>query len=229
MKNWLKLLSLGGACLLSASATASVVINGTRVIYPAADKEVSVKLNNVGKSPVLLQSWIDNGDTEAKPDSIKVPFILTPPINRVEPGKGQTLRISAIANTLPTDRESVFWLNVLEIPAKPPTSLKENYLQMAFRSRIKLFYRPEGLKGDANDSAKTLNWHAAGGSLTASNPTPYHASLVTLTVNGKSVDGEMVSPFASRSFKLTARSGDTLTGEYVNDYGAVNKFNAVIK
>lgn len=41
-----------------------------------------------------------------------------------------------MAGDLPVDRESVFWLNVKEIPKK---SAEENVLQIAVRSRIKLF------------------------------------------------------------------------------------------
>ena len=122
------------------SVQASVVITGTRVIYPEKQKEVTVRVNNTGTGPVVLQSWIDNGDVNARPEMLKVPFVLTPPINRVEPNKSQTLRISYTGSALPKDKESVFWLNVLEIPAKADTSSSQNYLQMAYRSRIKLFF-----------------------------------------------------------------------------------------
>lgn len=75
----LQRMGLLAAALFSMTGQASVVISGTRVIYPADAKEVSVKINNGGPSPVLLQSWIDNGDVNAKPSAIKVPFVLTPP------------------------------------------------------------------------------------------------------------------------------------------------------
>lgn len=215
--------------LFSTSTLASVVISGTRVIYPADAKEVSVKISNVGPSPVLLQSWIDNGDTNAKPSAIKAPFVLTPPINRVEAGKGQTLRISKTGGALPTDKESVFWLNVLEVPAKTKAKNDDNSLQMAFRSRIKLFHRPVGLEGNANDAANAVTWHAQGSRLFATNPTPYHVSLVSLTVNGKTIEGEMIAPHDTMSFALPASTGATLSGDFVNDYGAVNTFNAVVK
>ncbi|WP_447878353.1 fimbria/pilus periplasmic chaperone, partial [Serratia fonticola] len=148
--------TLAALALFSTHALASVVISGTRVIYPSDAKEVSVKISNVGPSPVLLQSWIDSGDANAKPSAIKVPFVLTPPMNRVEAGKGQTLRISYAGGTLPMDKESVFWLNVLEVPAKSQAKTDENKLQMAFRTRIKLFYRPASLEGNANDAAKAV-------------------------------------------------------------------------
>jgi len=46
------------SAVLSVSSYASVIISGTRVIYPSDQKELTVKLDNVGKSPVLVQSWI---------------------------------------------------------------------------------------------------------------------------------------------------------------------------
>lgn len=223
------LIAVIASALLTTPALASIVITGTRVIYPSDAKEVSVKLNNAGKLPVLVQSWIDKGDANAKPESIKAPFILTPPINRVEAGKGQTLRISYTGEALPTDKETVFWLNVLEIPAKSKANTAENYLQMAFRSRIKFFYRPVGLPGDANEAANVVTWTGKGNSLLANNPTPYYVSFVTLSVNGKKIEGSMVAPYSSLNVKLPGHVGSKISGEYVNDYGAIRHFNAIIK
>ncbi|MBL5829075.1 fimbria/pilus periplasmic chaperone [Serratia fonticola] len=215
--------------LFSSSSLASVVLSGTRVIYPSDAKEVSVKINNVGPSPVLLQSWIDNGDPNAKPAAIKVPFVLTPPMNRVEQGKGQTLRISYAGGSLPMDRESVFWLNVLEVPAKSEAKTSENRLQMAFRTRIKLFYRPAGLQGNANDAYKTVTWNTQGGKVQATNPTPFYVNFVNLSVNGKKLDNAMVAPRSSMVLNLAGNGGNKISGSVVNDYGAVNPFDAVIK
>ncbi|RDL19867.1 pili/flagellar assembly PapD-like chaperone [Serratia fonticola] len=67
--------TLAAPALFCTHVTAGVVISGTRVIYPSDAKEVSVRINNVGPSPVLLQSWIDNDDANAKPSAIKVPFV----------------------------------------------------------------------------------------------------------------------------------------------------------
>ncbi|WP_447873234.1 fimbria/pilus periplasmic chaperone [Serratia fonticola] len=225
----LRVAGLAVVALFSTHSLASIVINGTRVIYPSDQKEVSVRLDNTGNSPVLIQSWLDTGDINAKPAAIKVPFILSPPINRVEGGKGQTLRISYSGGSLPMDKESVFWLNVLEVPTKKQAKSDENYLQMAFRSRIKVFYRPAGLAGNANDAAQAVTWSVKGSSLQAFNPTPYYVSFVSLTVNGKKIEGEMVAPRSALTLAIPANKGNTVSGEFVNDYGAINSFNAEIK
>lgn len=228
-QNILRVAGLAVVALFSTHSLASIVINGTRVIYPSDLKEVSVRLDNTGNSPVLIQSWLDTGDINAKPAAIKVPFILSPPINRVEGGKGQTLRISYSGGALPMDKESVFWLNVLEVPAKKQAKPDENYLQMAFRSRIKVFYRPAGLAGNANDAAQSVTWSVKGSNLQAFNPTPYYVSFVSLTVNGKKIEGEMVAPRSALTLAIPANKGNTVSGEFVNDYGAINLFNTEIK
>ncbi|EBM9948699.1 fimbria/pilus periplasmic chaperone [Salmonella enterica subsp. enterica serovar Give] len=223
----IELIIFSGLMLFSIHSGASVVIGGTRVIYPANEREVTVKLTNEGKAPVLVQSWLDKGDINTSPDNINVPFILTPPINRINAEKSQTLRVSYSGGTLPSDRESVFWLNVLEIP-QTKADAAPNRLQVAFRSRIKFFYRPAGLKGDATEAARTLSWSIKNGRLSAENRSSFYVSLVSVTVShaGKktSIGGEMIKPFGSQDFSVkpaTLSAGDNVTYEYVNDWGAV--------
>ena len=55
--------ALLGAALLS-SVHASVVVEGTRVVYPANEREVTVRMNNKGHGPVLMQAWVDRGTAE---------------------------------------------------------------------------------------------------------------------------------------------------------------------
>lgn len=204
-------------------ASASVVVSSTRVIYPAKEKEVTVKLTNQGKSPVLVQSWIDNGDINSKPDAINVPFILTPPINRVDEEKSQTLRLSYTGTSLPQDRESVFWLNVLEIPQSTRSVNISNRLQVAFRTRIKVFYRPSGLMGTADDAAKKLAWNVQGNNIIAKNSSPYYVSLLSVSVGNSDIEGDLVPPFGEKIFVLKhpVVAGTLLKYDYINDWGAV--------
>lgn len=53
------------------------------------------------------------------------------------------LRIVGTGN-LPADHESLFWLNIKSIPS---VEKRDNTLQLAIKTRIKLIYRPEALKG----------------------------------------------------------------------------------
>ncbi|AGI22549.1 fimbrial biogenesis chaperone [Pseudomonas sp. MT3] len=221
------------ASLSSLMAQANVVITGTRVVYPAAEREVTVKLTNAGTTPALVQAWVDRGDPKTRPEQSDAPFVVTPPVARLDASKGQTLRIAFTGESLPGDRESVFWLNVLDVPPLP-TQKDINYMQVAYRSRIKLFYRPAGLPGNPSQAAEKLAWtltpDAHGLALNCTNASAYHLSLgrVTLLVAGKrftsDADG-MVRPGSTMSFPLkglaTPPTGEMkVTYNWINDYGA---------
>lgn len=226
------LMSIG--LLFASHSLANIVITGTRVIYPAGDKEISVKVNNKGKGPVLIQSWIDNGDANATPDTIRVPFIINPPMNRVDAAKGQTLRISYTGGAgLPTDRESVFWLNVLEIPPNHTKGADINKLQVAFRSRIKLFYRPAALKEDSTKAAESVKWEINGNQLTAVNNSPYYITVLGVRADNSKAEGsgDMVAPFGRIAIKSKTGNfahGQKISWQYINDWGAIKRAEATL-
>ncbi|EAS1760725.1 fimbrial chaperone [Salmonella enterica] len=222
--------------LFSAASQADIIISGTRIVYDADKKDVSVRLENKGTRPLLVQNWIDLGDDNADPGSIKAPFISSPPVSRIEPKRGQSVKITFTrASTLPKDRESVFWFNVLEVPPKADTSKAENknLLQLAFRTRIKLFYRPASLPGTQSEAVKQLKWQMTKEQgqtvVRADNPTPYYISFndATLTASGKHYDvsATMVAPFGNAAFVV--KGGQSLSSGKL-DYHAINDFGGMI-
>jgi chaperone protein EcpD len=229
-----------GACLPCA-AQASVVIAGTRVVYNATDSEVTLKLSNVGKSPALTQVWLDKGDPKADPSKLDLPFILTPPLARIDPDKSQTIRIAYTGEELPKDRETLFWFNVLEVPPKPTaTDVGQNYVQLAFRSRLKFFFRPAGLLGSADAAPGKLNWHLGDQDgkpvLQVSNPTPYHVTIIEAHVGEgehapKFDAGDMVAPGAQANLPLsgTPAAGGKVSFTTLNDYGGPMKHEAALQ
>ncbi|OJA84454.1 fimbria/pilus periplasmic chaperone [Burkholderia ubonensis] len=231
------------ACCLLTSAHAGIVLSGTRVVYPETSKEVDVHVTNEGTQPELIQAWIDNGDPKANPQDIQVPFTLMPPIFRLDPRKGQSLRLSYTHEAIPQDRESVYWLNALEIPPKAKNADGTNALQLAYRTRIKLFFRPGGLKGSPADSPQQVNWtlvpdHKGSYALHADNPTPFSVSFdaLHLKVGGQSIDAGqgMVKPMTSADFPLAhlkQRPSGAMQVDYswINDYGASNGGKATVQ
>ncbi|WP_229238347.1 fimbrial biogenesis chaperone [Dyella amyloliquefaciens] len=218
------------------SAHAGITINGTRVVYPAEQREVSLSMVNDGKEARLIQAWVDTGDASERAESSKAPFLITPPMARVDPGKGQTLRIMFTgAATLPQDRETVYWLNVLEIPPKPKagSDAADNYMQLAVRSRMKLFYRPKGLQGTPDAAADLVVWHivSAGKGYTAecTNDTPYNISFSDLAFKGAAKHeavnkGGMCPARGKGSFPVVGAPDGSgkLVVTVINDFGGFN-------
>jgi len=241
---WLIAISTILTVLFAIAAHASVTISGTRVIYPLDQREVSVKLNNDSRTPALVQVWMDDGNADAKPGDIKTPFVITPPIFRMDPSKSQTLRLMYGGGALPQDRESVFWLNVLDVPPKVDAKgdANTNTLQMAYRTRIKVFVRPPRLAGSPDEAPKTLEWRVvpapqgAGLALSVSNPSAYHVSFSEISVssNGRTYKNEMggmVAPRSTQIIPVPQMSGVT-SGKIhfiaISDYGGPIEGDATI-
>jgi chaperone protein EcpD len=217
------------AALIACQAQASIVMNNTRVIYNARDREVTVPISNRSSKPVLVQSWIDNGDTQADPSTVQTPFIILPPVTRVDGNSAKTLRLRAVdIAALPSDRESVFWLNVLDVPAKLPGN-NLSRLQVALQSRVKLFYRPPGLRGSPRTAVSALIWHSKAGSVSVSNPGARYVSLLSVATKTESLPVDMIAPGESKEIPLTIKSGMSFQVSWIDDNGATQIYNAVTK
>ncbi|MBS9425157.1 fimbrial biogenesis chaperone [Photorhabdus caribbeanensis] len=215
--------------MTTLSAHANIVINTTRVIYPASNKEVSVQLLNAGDQPSLVQSWIDDGDPNSTPETAKVPFLLTPPVVKIDGNNGQQLRIKHINSNLPTDRESLFYLNVLDIPPVAENIGDKNVMQIAIRTRIKFFYRPDKLSISPKQIQQHIVLKREGSQLKLENSSPYVMNIVGLKSSDTQPnllnEGTIIKPFSSYSFSTNekVKVGDKLTLAIVDDFGAINK------
>lgn len=168
-------------------AQAAIFLSHTRLIVLAAEPEASPRVTNEGDKPVLLQVWLDAGERAADPQGIAVPFVVTPPVLRLEAGSVKHLRLLYTGQgVVPQDRESVYWLNVLEIPPKPQSDTLHNHVQLAFRTRVKVFYRPEGLPMPAGAPHEALMFElqrqGRSGVLSITNPTAVHQTLLDVAI-----------------------------------------------
>ena len=206
--------------VFTVQARSSPVIGGPSVIYTGAKKEPSASRRNPDRSGVwLVQSWVDSGMK-----GNKTPFIVTPPLFRINPGEENILRIVRTGGSLPEDRESVFWLNVKSIPATDDSVPHNNVLQVVVKSRLKLFYRPAGMEGQPETAYHHLSIARSGNRLTVSNPTPYYVTLFTLKADGQEIkEADMVPPKGSVSFTLPSATASTVTWQAISDYGGVSQ------
>lgn len=228
--------------LLSAlPAAAGIMPASTRVIYEAPQREKTLMLVNTNTYPVIVQSWVDKGDGD--PETAGAPFVVLPAVFRLPSGRTQGIKIVYNKDPLPADRETLFWLNLYEIP---PTSHQQNdhtRVTLAMNTQLKLFFRPAGITTSLSKVADKLVFRlraeSDGTYIECQNPGPLHVSLTsaTLVAGGSQFAVEkqpdmMISPFSSRRYRLSAGPQGYTTGQikfrYLDDAGGVQEKTALI-
>ncbi|MBJ8370799.1 fimbria/pilus periplasmic chaperone [Citrobacter cronae] len=201
---------------------AGIVIYGTRVIYPAEKSEITLQLMNQEQNASLVQAWIDDGNTSLPPEKIQVPFLLTPPVVRVPGNSGQQLKIKKMPNMLPNNKESLFYLNVLDIPPNNPAHAGKNVIKFAMQNRIKLFYRPAGIAPVNSATFKKIVLVRNGKDFIIKNDnanwvTVAEVKVGSVKINDKSV---MVAPFSSEPVMVKSSNANQYKLTIINDYGS---------
>lgn len=205
----------------------NIIVNGTRFIYPGNEKEITVQLTNTADRPAVAQAWLDTGDASETPDTIKTPFQITPPISRIEAKGGQNIRIKLMdKGSIPQDRESLWWLNILDIPpmVKGKNGEVQNVLQLAIRSRFKFFYRPTGLSS-RELAAEELIVKSNGKNIIIENPSPYFITVTKVSVNGDVALNDKTILLEPKSqsivmLKQAVKAGNNIVINNINDYGS---------
>lgn len=218
MKVWRSTIIVALLLTFGAQVQAGIIVGGTRLVYDGSKKESSLGISNPDKIPYLIQSWV----TVKEGGTTKAPFIITPPLFRLDSGQNNILRVVRAGDDFPSDRESLYWLNVKSIPSSEKTT---NTLQIAIKTSMKLIYRPKGLPGSLEDAAQTLTWKRTDNSVRVTNTSPYYVTFFKVAVNGREIPkADMVAPKSSASFELPAGiSGGALSWQIINDYGGTSK------
>jgi P pilus assembly chaperone PapD len=221
----IKLILITALFTYGATAHAGIVVGGTRIIYDGTKNETSLSVNNPDNSPYLIQAWVDgDGPLGENKAAAKPPFVVTPPLFRLEANNENMIRIIRTGGNLPEDRESIYWANIKSIPATK--NGEKNVLQISVKTRIKLFYRPEGIKVPNEDIYKTITFHRSGNQLQVNNPTPYYLTFYSLKVGSDLVktSNEMVPPKGTATYLLPASAtSETVSWQAINDFGGTTK------
>ena len=207
--------------MLAGAAQAAIVPDRTRVIFNEGEQAAVVTITNKSTTyPYLVQSWLE----DAKGNKITSPLMVVPPLQRVEANERNVLRIAKLPGTeLPADRETVFYLNIREVPPKTDTP---NTLQIALHTQMKLFYRPKAVQPARDEDwtlPMTLRVEAAAHKLVFDNPTPYHVTVVDVSAGAQKtpvpIEPVMVSPMSTADVPFKAATPSTLFVTHIDDYG----------
>lgn len=212
-------LILCGLIILPGAGNAAIALDRIRAIFPGSEKSISLSISNENqKKPYLAQAWLEDQHGQ----KIDSPFIVVPPLQRLEPGKKSAIRINALpgVSALPQDRESVFWFNVREVP---PKSDKGNVMQVALQTRIKMFYRPAAIVPKKYTHWEDqLTFSRTQGGYIIDNPTPYYVTVISIKGGkndkiAKEFQPVMVAPKSSQ--QVSSKHYSTLWVMTINDYG----------
>lgn len=227
-------------CLIcSFDALSTIQILSTRVILNASEKEQSIRINNVGTNPELVQVWLSGSDKSDGIEKEQLPFFINPPVARINGQKGKVFRVFQTEDALnkyPKDRETLLWLNVLDIPPELPEDANKNQIKMAFRTLIKFFYRPAGLKGSPIDAGDNLKWElkktAQGYTVTGTNQSPFYVSMTNVwltNAQGKDIEieGQMIAPYSTLTYSFP--QVNAVQGRGVFKYNYITDLGAYIK
>lgn len=203
---------------------AAFVLNGTRFIYEEGKKNTSFEVKNQSDRLYGGQVWINNS---SKDDGVYM--VPSPPFFKVNPKQSQIIRIMNVNDVLPKDRESLFWLNVQEVPTKPKES-DGNVLSIAMNTQVKLIYRPKQLIGNRENAESKIQIVNRNGTTYLKNPTPYYFAITGIRENGKQIKlsssvMESITRFSPLSeVSLEKMLSNDITIEAINDWGGIQEF-----
>jgi len=206
-------------CSVSCCAVAGgITIGGTRIVYPASAKQTDVSVRNTSEhSTYLVQSWVEDEKGEKSSD-----FIVTPPLYVSAPGNENLLRLMHTGQSLPSDRETLYYFNAKAIPSVDKAQAEgKNLLLFAAITRIKLFVRPSGLTPSVGDAQAKLAFSQKANHLIITNPTPYYLTLTGVSSGGNRLQDAMVPPFGAVSEPLSHGTVTSVDYHTINDFGAV--------
>lgn len=226
LRTFVVVVGLFGALLSHSASAGGIMLGGTRIIYPATAKQVTLPVRNTsGDASFLVQSWVEDSSGKKSTD-----FVVTPPMYVSGPHNENSLRLIYTGESPVKDRETLYYFNSKAIPSLDKKKIdNENILLLAAITRIKLFIRPAGLKISVNDAVSKVTFHQHNNGVRIENPTPYYMTLAKIKSGKKTLPDLMVSPFSSQSVEVSVQKGHEISYRVLNDFGALTpQINTIV-
>lgn len=224
---------LAGALFCSSAGAASFGPRENTLIFDGRQNSTSYRIDNSdARLPWLVQAWVEDINEKRTDTFTSVPLVF-----RVEPSSTFTVRIVK-KGAVPEDRETLYWAVSNSLPGGERSEQKSDddkisaQLSLAYRFKVPLIYRPAALAGNPQQP-ESLQWRAAGRSMTVHNPSRYVVQLNYVTAGGKRYQGKgiswFISPEKSVTVDVNAGTGSRIKYGVVNDYGAVREYEGVVR
>ncbi|HFZ1748451.1 TPA: molecular chaperone [Klebsiella oxytoca] len=205
----------------------------SHLIYDGNRSSITFKVDNTGKMPWLVQSWVEDIN-ESKTQA----FSVIPSLFRVEPSSQFSAKVIK-KNTIPEDKESIFWVVTNSLPGGKKEEEKNSEgninakLSLAYRFKVPMIYRPSSLKG-LKKQPELLEWTVMNEErkIKVHNPTKHVMQLQYVSIKGEKKQGNgisfMIAPMANAMLSIAGNSGEKIKYGIVNDYGAIKEYEGII-
>ena len=209
----------------------SVQLGASRIIYDPTSNGTTLTITNPQSYPMLVQSQAFAEDMKTR-----APFVVTPPLMRLDGLQQSRLRIIRVGDAFAGDRETLQWLCVKGIPPKAEDEWAKGEggnasnkvsmnLQVSINNCIKLFVRPNSVKGSPEDSAERAEWKINAGKLKGENHSAYYMNISSLMIDSKEVKMPgYIPPFSAKEFTIPGGdNGKQVQWKIINDYGGESR------
>lgn len=197
--------------LISGESQAAVIMNASRIVMEGI-REKTVTFDNTSENPYIVQIEPDNNE---KPD-----FFAMPPIFKIREKGGQAVKIKLSSNSLPQDKESLFYMSFTQIPGIIKGEGDSNRLNIVIKSRLKIIYRPKSVNAFTANDENNVSYKYQSGKLIVSNNTPNVLSIRDIS-NGEHVLAKKLTllPGENYSTFINSHLSGPLRAVIINDYG----------
>lgn len=213
-------------------AKANLALEGARVILYHSDREASLNIKNDGEFPVVVQTWVDDGNPENTPETITdVSALSLPPVLQLKPSESQRVRVINKFTNTDKEKETLYWLNLYEIMPKPENKkYDEGLINVVVRLQVKVFYRPDDLIMVISDVSSALVFTRSDKQLTIENPTPFYVTIKSASgENNPNILIPMIAPFSKQQVTLENSQINQISYILIDDFGGEFKDKKEIK
>lgn len=132
---------------------------------------------------------------------------------RLQPGELRDVKLQLISrNNIPQDKESLYWLNIYQVPPNTIGPANEKRVILPLRLRLKVFVRPVNVPRPQQTDGERLQFQIKNSNqqvVIMSNPTPWYMTIAAFESGDVKVDSIMLAPGEKKEITLnkTVKAG----------------------
>ncbi|MCT6517347.1 molecular chaperone [Proteus vulgaris] len=219
MINKIKFTILYIAISLPIYGYTSIEINKDKFIFIESKNQEVIEIKNSINSDYFIQSWISHYDEN---NDSELPFMITPPLFKIEKDEDYSLKIFKIDEIEKKDRETLYKINIKRIPVLSDSDDNKNLLHISMNSVYNLIYRPISIEKNAVDAYKKIEFlKNQNNEFIINNPTPYFITLLNVHLENISLISKSITipPFKKYNTKNKIKKDGLIKWKTIDQYG----------